>query len=1775
MKHSTDVATIATRCSVKNLASLILAIFLAIIVVSLSATHAQAQVVIDSEEYENAKDQGLIEPEVLTYDYDGEYPDVQRYIDDASARDGECYIPHDPATWTNFPGNDDGSFGPISLPFTFDLYGSSYNEVYLNNNGNLTFDNPLSTFSSSGFPITTPMVAPFWGDVDTRNGRGEVWYYVTSTAFYVNWVEVGVYSANNAANEPFRNTFQVIITEGSDPILDSGNNVAFNYEVMDWTTGDASQGSLGFGGIPATVGVNSGNGTDFIQIGRFGTDTDDYDGPDGDVDGVNWLEDQCLQFNVSSNTNFPPIAQNVPANNEITICNDEVYELNLSFIGPEGDQTVAVVVDSNFDYTLNSNNAGNPAEVSITLSGLSPGVYTYDFTATDDGTPVEETTVTITVNVESCCEPNLTITCPADAIVECGDDIDPLFQGMPTVDIDPCFDGTVDVSHIDQVIDDATCNTVIARTWIATDGNNTEMCTQTLTILDTTAPEFTFVPADASYQCEEDIPTLDAVASDNCGDVTIEVSSESFDGSCDNEYTIVRTYTATDECGNNSSATQTISVFDTQSPVFTEVPSDLDASCDDVPAVSNALAAEDNCDADVSISYLGEEIIEGDCPQSYTIIRSWIAIDDCGNESTHSQQISVSDNSAPEFDLVGSDMTLECDEEIPAPESSASDNCGEVSIELSVEVINGECDQSYSLVRTYIATDECGNSAIATQTLTIVDTTAPEFTFVPEDATYECDEEIPAINAEASDNCGTVNVSFEDEIIEGECSQDYVIVRTFTAVDECGNANTTSQSISVVDTQAPVISDFPSDFTIECFEGQTVEEILDYLDANVPFPTIEDCSPFDVFVDASLQTDGLECPVIAVCSKTVIATDECGNESSMTLTVTVEDNTAPEFSDFEEEILVDCLEDVPAPADLTAYDSCSDENVDVEVFESNTGELIESCDLATAFGPGDDWAIWLPSLANEGLLSSANFHFDENGGTFDRFADGTGHIYGVVVNDVNPGEQFMVDFWFENESDWNTWSALGRSYKDDLGCAQDGNLYEGWTYFEMVNGFSTMTGLADNAGDVLYFYHMPDSYYFGFQLGEGANNKNCDYGISGWFTYDGFIGGEAVEGHGDLNADASCEPNNEQDCVHNTEFTYFYRAEDECGNVNIDSQLIIVDDQIAPEFTNLPEDITLPCDDVNYELPMIEAVDNCVGEVVVEYLGEEIIEGDCPHNYQIVHAWAAFDVCGNRADGEWTITVVDEEAPELIGLPEAEITVECDMVDPAADVTAMDNCSEEANIEFSFNEEIIEGDCPGNYTIIRNWYAMDECGNESSFEQIVNVQDTTAPEFNDYEFYTAVPCEDIDTYTLTASDNCGEATVEIVEEILQSGGCLGVLYRVYEATDECGNTSTVEQYITITDTTAPELVNIPADETLECSEVALGEDGNYFNAGDVFGVDNCGDEVTIEYSEEIAEDGDDCEQSYLIIRTWVAIDYCENESMAQQTVTIVDTTSPEFVEFPADETVECDEELPAVVFPIAEDNCDDVVSIELTEEIVDGECENEYVLNRIFRAFDDCGNEVMGVQSINVVDTTAPEFTMVPEAINVECNEEVPATEATAIDNCGDVTITYDDQFLTQGNCPQEFSMIRTFTAVDACGNSSTATQQINIVDTTAPVFDEYPAEVEVPCDDLNAELLTASDNCGEVTITYEDTFVSGGCAGTIIRDYLAVDECGNEATAQQILSLYDNTAPEFVEFPSDMDAECDDIPAVAQELAAEDNCDEEVEIEYLGEEIIEGDCPQ
>jgi hypothetical protein len=163
------------------------------------------------------------------------------------------------------PPNDDGSTGLVDITSAFpdglNFFGANFSSLYVNNNGNVTFESSLSTYTPFGLLTTqTPMIAPFFGDVDTRGEGSDVVRYGTTTfqgrpAFCVMWANVGVGYYSGGTDK--LNQFQLLLVNRYD--AGPGDfDIVFNYDQVQWEAGGASGGSGGLGGSPARAGYSNG-----------------------------------------------------------------------------------------------------------------------------------------------------------------------------------------------------------------------------------------------------------------------------------------------------------------------------------------------------------------------------------------------------------------------------------------------------------------------------------------------------------------------------------------------------------------------------------------------------------------------------------------------------------------------------------------------------------------------------------------------------------------------------------------------------------------------------------------------------------------------------------------------------------------------------------------------------------------------------------------------------------------------------------------------------------------------------------------------------------------------------------------------------------------------------------------------------------------------------------------------------------------------------------------------------------------------------------------------------------------------------------------------------------------------------------------------------------------------------------------------------------------------------------------------------------------------------
>ena len=318
------------------------------------------------------------------------------------------------------------------------------------------------------------------------------------------------------------------------------------------------------------------------------------------------------------------------------------------------------------------------------------------------------------------------ITCPEDVTVTCASEV-PGHSIMPEASDNCGIDG---VEWIGDLISDQTCENryIINRTYRATDINGlSSECTQTITVFDNITPSINLPSESLMMDCYDASNVTSwasgAIATDNCGSsVTVIPTWAAPADNCDETVTV--TFTATDACGNTATATKTFTVDDNTPPAIT-CPATITVECDEStdPSSTGTATATDNCDSSPEITH-SDVVTPGNCPQEKTITRTWTATDDCGNSASCVQTITVNDTQAPVI-TCPPDAIVDCGESIlpsNTGRASATDNCSGSS-DIEITYIDGENlpDDAgvYHFIRTWTATDKCGNPASCDQKISV------------------------------------------------------------------------------------------------------------------------------------------------------------------------------------------------------------------------------------------------------------------------------------------------------------------------------------------------------------------------------------------------------------------------------------------------------------------------------------------------------------------------------------------------------------------------------------------------------------------------------------------------------------------------------------------------------------------------------------------------------------------------------------------------------------------------------------------------------------------------------------------------------------------------------------------------------------------------------------------------------------------------------------------------------------------------------------------------
>jgi hypothetical protein len=1195
----------------------------------------------------------------------------------------------------------------------------------------------------------------------------------------------------------------------------------------------------------------------------------------------------------------------------------------------------------------------------------------------------------------------------------------PFSWAAPTI-TDNCELVDSAISHISGMLFPVGTTTVTA-TALDSYGNTSESSFD-ITVVDDQAPVSINVPADLTLTTGPGLCTATGVyampsTADNCGVASVVSSHPS--GSAFPTGTTTVEITTTDVNGNSIVDAFTVTVTDDELPSILGMPGSLSASNDTglCGAVVSwtAPTSTDNCGIAslVSTAEPGDTFPVGETQVSYT------ATDLSGNSTTSSFLVTVLDGEQPSISSLPADIQLttdagQCGAVAVWAEPLSADNCEIASF--TADHTAGDFFPVGATTVTYTATDIHGNSAAAAFQVMVSDLQAPTITGLPESMVLttdldQCGAVASWLEPSASDNCGLASLTGTSS--PGGFYPVGQTTVTYTASDIYGNSTADSFTITVHDAQLPTITNVPGNMTLTAQPGLCTAV------ATWGTPIVGDNCVISTFSATASPGDSFPVGTTAVQFST---SDLAGNSVSASFSITVLDEEAPTLASMPSNVIL-----TSAPGECGALASWI------------SPVALDNCSVATleaTAAVGDFFPVGTTTVEFTATDATGNSSSDS---------------FTITVTD--------------NEAPTITGLPTNVSLTNDAGVC---GAVHAWTE----------PTIADNCGvDSISSTHASGDL---FPLGTSQITYTVVdlHGNSSFASFTISVTDTEAPTFADMPADMTVstdgvqcgasvmwtEPTITDNCLLDLQFsdsdpgdifplgttTVSYLATDVYGNTYSTSFDITVVDASGPQIHGL-EDLVVPAQpgacSAAVTWPAVTATDDCSLDTLVTDTtpGSTFPVGTSTVTY------TATDIFGNVTTAGFTVTVLDDQGPAILGLPSDVVLSSsnsgCGSLVSWTSPTASDNCGVSSLTgSHTSGTYFAAGDTIVSYT------ATDIHGNSTTASFTITVTDLAAPTLLGVPSDITLSndpgaCGSVVSWASpTSTDNCG-ATVT-------SDHAPGELFAVgetvvtYTASDAQGNTDTASFTITIVDMEAPTLTGL-ADVTVPAGPGTC-------SATATWAAPTSDDNCSVASVTSSHAPGDSFPLGETLV-SYVATDVSGNTTSVAFTVTVADLEAPMIANIPTDLSLPSEPGLCGATVtwmePMVTDNCG---ASTLTGTGSPGQVYPVGESTVYYTAIDASGNVAEASFTITVLDSQGPEIVLFdPTAIvpNLNmCDVTISIPEPEATDACGgpveivnDFTGTSD----ASGSYPAGQTLI-TWTATDSEGNSTSVTQLID-TSTDAP----------------------------------------------------------------------------------------------------------------------------
>jgi hypothetical protein len=1340
------------------------------------------------------------------------------------------------------------------------------------------------------------------------------------------------------------------------------------------------------------------------------------------------------------------------------------------------------------------------------------------------------------------------VTFPANITVTCLDEVSPSKIGQPSV-VSALLCGSeisanFTVSYHDELQEFSNCDQITFRRWTVTDVCGNSVSSLQTIYIEHRKPVLRSFP-DFTSTCRgvrsytPDIETLQSY----CGPVTVTHSSK-LKGS-----SVIRRWQATDRCGLRADPkTQIIQLY--ERPPTLRAAKDVVIKCHESshPNATGWAVVDRHLDAacfelggtEATVTYEDRVLVPG-CPG--VLVRLWQAETFLGHEVFEKQIITLDCKISVAVPLDGTDNDCDArvDEEVrnfidddgdgridedlstfpvalqslpsvslfscrdpTEPEDTGypeilyvSNSCHNVNLTHKDNRSGGLCQKV--IVREWTATDSCGNIDHTTQRINVTDDTVPSLS-TPQNRTVTCSEygnDAGTGIAHSVDDCtGSVTMWYEDDL------QGCVVWRRWKARDECNNTASSVVQTLHFQVDAPRVK-FPDNRTVTCLNSS--EPAV----TGLPIVTEPDMCGWKTdgavtvnYTDEETETE--------VCHKFVSrlwrVSHVCGHELERVQSVRV----------------LHLPPVVVAPSDVTS--SCSQAgNLDLHgratVAQSCKPVNISYSDRLDGRILQRKW-IGIDSCGRSSLARIQTIALEEEMPqlsvppnltiTCQESVHPNSTGWAVLAKDLREecfslgGGPTAIEYADEGNREicpsvivrhWKATSFLGHTISANQAITRicrptptvpaDGvnNDCDALVDEEVRNYFDDDNdGLVDeDLGTWPIVIRAPESV----RIPSGTKSTHpSSLGLAVVANVSDACKEAVAIDHVDVVEQAVCQRRTVRE----------WRGRDSCGNVHTVSQMIIVEDE-TPPVLSIPPDTVSNCSELHdlTKMGSAKGVDNFGGNVETWYIDHL---KDCA----VLRHWHGKDQCNNQATVEIQTIRLRVVAPSVTAPSDVEISC-LNGTDLSASgdikVTTFAPCkwNTTANVTITRSEKVRNtSDC--HQIAERHWTVSDGCGNVERAVQTVVVRHDVA--VLDIPADITSSCNDAFHQEVvgfaTVKQSCRETQIRY-EDTLDGP----LLLRRWTASDVC-NRQTVAQVQTITLQVPRLLLIAPPNSSVLCHE-SVHPNVTGWAVLEQQVDDSClklgGNDTTIDYTDK--RNGKDCFGS--IVRHWKATDFLGRTTQAEQVIAIGCDLSETL---PADgKDNDCDAQIDEEARNFADDDGDGLIDEDLATIPIQIESPNSLSLT-------------------SCQDSTQPSHMGQPNVLFVS-------------ENCKPNRITYND-YVTTGPCGRNIT--REWVAEDACGNTDTAIQVIDVKDRTPPTL-LLPRTRSVTCEQYLSSMspreVRSHDDCGSnLTTWFEDEL--RGCV--VQRTWHSRDKCGNVGGSQiQILSL--RVGPPKVRFPVNISVSC------------------------------------